>query len=352
MCITGNFIIDNDIIEILSEKLNWHYFSNKSILITGANGMIPAYFVYIFLGLNESILKTSPIKLYALVRNKEKAQKKFSIFMGRSDFELIVSDISHFVQFKKPLDVIIHGASQASPKFYGKDPVGTLKANTIGTINLLELAVKKKVQKFLYISSGEVYGIIGDSIKSISETYTGNVDITSVRSCYAESKRMGETACVCYSHQYNVHTNMIRLGHTYAPGCDLDDGRVFADFAKNIVSEKNIKLNSDGRAKRAFMYITDMIKAAFYVLLKAKSGEAYNIASETETSILKFAEICVSVSHRPLKVEFAKNVLTDGYIKSQSTGACYSVEKLKSLGWRQTVDIRTGMERMIASYEK
>ena len=267
MVLTKNTIRDTDIEEIISEKLDWNYFAGKYILVTGANGMIPSYIVYTLLGLNEIILKNNPLKVFGLLRNREKAESKFQKLLDRKDFCLIVEDISKFKEFNERFDIIIHAASQASPKYYGIDPVGTLKANTIGTMNLLELARKNNTERFLFVSSGEVYGVLDGLVTNINENYTGNVDCTNVRSCYAESKRMGETMCVSYAHQYGIHTNMIRLAHTYGPGCALDDGRVFADFTKNILNNENIKINSDGSALRCFMYVTDMIKGLFYVLL-------------------------------------------------------------------------------------
>ena len=168
---------------------------------------------------------------------------------------------------------------------------------------------------------------------------------------YGESKRMGENMCVCYSHQYNIPVNMIRLSHTYGAGVQLDDGRVFGDFVKNIVNNENIVLNSDGSAKRSFLYITDMITALFYVLFKGEDKQAYNIASSKETSILELAQILVNLyPEKNLKIEFAKDVFKKGYIKSPSSRANFSTEKLRSLGWSETVDIKTGFKRMIESY--
>lgn len=353
-----NKIVDQDIQNILKD-LDLKEFYGKSILVTGAAGFIPSYIVYTLLALNDKSKNAKePLKVLALVRNKERAIVKFANLLSRSDFELIVSDVSDVLVCKElvcenvSIDIIIHAASQASPKYYGVDPVGTIKANTLGTINLLELARKKKTQKFLYISSGEVYGVLDDTISQIKETYTGNVDITNVRSCYAESKRLGETLCVCYGHQYGIHTNMLRLSHTYGPLVKLDDGRVFADFTNCVVQNKNIILNSNGSAKRSFVYITDMIKALFVVLKKAPKGEAYNIASDTETSILDLAKtICALYPEKHLNVEYKKN--TDpGYIQSQSSSAKLCTEKLKELGWKQTIAIDHGFKRMIDSYIK
>lgn len=343
-----NPIIKEDIDKIISSIDDWNYFSGKSILVTGANGFIPSYMIYSLCVLNDRILK-EPMRITALVRNQKKAETKFQNLLNRSDLKLIVSDVSD-AKINEPVDIIIHAASQASPKYYGKDPVGTLKANSIGTLNMLEQGIQQNISKFLYVSSGEVYGVLDESIPIITEEYTGNVDITDVRSCYAESKRMGENMCVCYSHQFNIHTNMIRLSHTYGPGISLDDGRVFADFAKCAVNNENIVLNSDGSAKRSFLYISDMIIAMFKILLDAPSCEAYNIAAEKETSILELAKIiCDLYPEKELEVEFKQN--TDkNYIRSKSTSAKLSNEKLKKLGWEQTITLSEGFKRMIDSY--
>lgn len=351
MKITGNSIIDKDVSEIISEKLDWSYFSGKTILVTGANGMLSAYIIYTLIGLNESVLKANSCKIIALVRNREKALLKFKAFMEREDFSLLVNDVSTFTDYEEKIDIIIHAASQASPKYYGVDPVGTLKANTIGTMNLLELARRENVENFLFISSGEVYGVLDGSKENIDEAYTGNVDITNVRSCYAESKRMGETMCVSYSHQYGIHVNMVRLAHTYGPGCDLNDGRVFADFVKNIISNENIHINSDGSAKRCFLYVTDMIKGLFYVLLKGEDKAAYNISSTTETSIRQLAELlCNLYSEKHLKAEFLETKDDNSYVRSKSQRILFDNTRLQKLGWKECVSVKDGFKRMIDSY--
>jgi len=347
----NNSIIYEDIKTILSENIEWKYLKGKTILVTGANGFIPSYIVYTLLELNNLKFENSPMTILALVRNKEKAAKKFSQFMLNENFHLIVSDVSQPIQLRENINIIIHAASQASPKYYGTDPVGTLKANTIGTVNMLELARNNGVEKFLYISSGEVYGVLDGSLNMIAESYTGNVDITNVRSCYAESKRMGENMCVCWSHQYGFHVNMLRLAHTYGPGVELDDGRVFGDFVKNVVHNEDIVLNSDGKARRTFLYISDMIIGLFMVLFNGENGHAYNIGADTETEIKELATmLCSLYPEKKLSVKFNEAVKPAGYIRSTSTGAILSTEKLKKLGWKQQISIEHGFRRMIESY--
>ena len=150
-------IIKEDIKEIASADISYEKFSGKTVLITGANGFLPSYFVRLFIYLNDNKLDEK-VTILALVRNKEKALKKFSNFLQRKDLILVIQDVNKKINYEGDIDYIIHAASQASPKYYGIDPVGTILPNVIGTYNLLELAKTKSTKKFLYISSSEVYG--------------------------------------------------------------------------------------------------------------------------------------------------------------------------------------------------
>jgi len=355
ICGISNSVIEKDIELIINDaSIDWGYLRGKTVLVTGANGFIPSYIVYTLLGLNERMDSENQISILALVRNKEKAEKKFASLLRdeKLKFKLIVADVSTPICVPEKIDVIIHAASQASPKYYGIDPVGTLKANTLGTANMLDLAREAGVEKFLFVSSGEVYGVPDGNISSIDETDTGNVDITNVRSCYAESKRMGETMCVCWAHQFRFHVNMLRLAHTYGPGVDLEDGRVFADFARNVINGEDIVLHSDGTAKRSFLYISDMIRALFTVLLSGGNKQAYNVAADNETEIGRLAEmLCGLYPEKHLTVKYNLGEVPAGYIRSSSGNLPLSNEKLKKLGWKPHVDIREGFRRMIESYQ-
>jgi nucleoside-diphosphate-sugar epimerase len=168
---------------------------------------------------------------------------------------------------------------------------------------------------------------------------------------YAESKRIGETMCVCWSHQYNLHTNMLRLSHTYGPGVDLNDGRVFADFVKNIIYNEDIVLTSDGKSKRSFVYISDMILALFRVLFYGENKQAYNVAADSETGILELAQIlCALYPDKKLSVKFG-NIVNPNYIRSSSANVPLCTDKLKKLGWQQKIQIEEGFKRMIESYD-
>ena len=344
-------IVREDIKNITSEPLDWQKLEGKNILISGANGFLASYIVHTLLYLNDFCFKKRATIL-AIVRDRIKYEEKFHSYGGRDDLKCIIQDISNPFDLKEPIDYIVHAASKASSLHFGGDPVGTLKANTLGTAYLLEIARKKNVEKFVYFSSGEVYGMIDDEPDCVAETYTGNVDFLDIRSCYAESKRMGENMCLCWNHQYNVPVNIIRVGYTYGPGIPLSDDRVCADFVNKVINNKNIVLNSDGMASRSFCYISDMIAAVFLILLQGKNKEVYNVASSVQTKIFELAKIIIGLyPEKKLSIEFNNIKTNKDYLRSRRKKTLVCTEKIKSLGWKRKVGIEAGFERMIESYK-
>ena len=346
-----NAVITEDLQAIISHDLNWKNFSGKTVLITGANGFLPAYLVETLLYLNDS-WDEEPVKVVGVVRNREKALLRFSEYVDRKDLELIVQDICLPLEIQGSIDYIVHAASQASPKYYGIDPVGTLSANILGTYNMLELARIKQVQGLLFFSSGEVYGEVGADHIPTREDYFGHVDQTNVRSCYAESKRMAENMCVCWNHQYGVPAKIVRPFHTYGPGMSLDDGRVYADFVSNIVHGQNIVMQSDGSATRAFCYLSDATVGFFLTLLEGENAQAYNVGNDQcEISILELANELVGLfPEKGLGVARTEAVNTEGYLKSKITRACPDISKIRALGWHPIIQLSEGFKKTVRSF--
>lgn len=348
---TKNKIILEDLNQIINEPIEWSRFSGKTILISGANGFLPAYMIETLLFLlYKGIINNT--KILALVRNIKKAETRFSNYLANSELEFIVQDVCDPINIDRNIDFIIHAASQASPKFYGIDPVGTLSANTLGTINLLKLAQKNSIESFLYFSSSEVYGIVDETKIPIKETDFGYIDPANVRSCYAESKRMGETICVSWLHQYGIPIKIVRPFHTYGPGMQLDDGRVYADFISDIVNNRNIVMKSDGLAKRSFCYLSDATIAFFKILLDGKEGEAYNVGNpDNEISIINLAyELVALFPEKGIQV-LKKDEQNKGYLKSSVTRNSPNLTKINNLGWTPKTDIKDGFFKTIVSYE-
>jgi UDP-glucuronate decarboxylase len=345
-------VIQEDLEEIVRLGPDFQMFAGKSILITGGNGFLPAYMVETLLFLNE-VRPDFQCQVIGVVRNRDRAERRFLPYRDRHDLRFVVQDVSQPIDIDGPVDYIIHAASQASPKYFGADPVGTFTANVIGTHHLLQLAQKKNSQGFLFFSSGEVYGILDATQIPTKETTYGYVDPAQVRSCYAEGKRAAENLCVSWSSQYGLPTKIARPFHTYGPGMLLDDGRVFSDFVANILDNKDIQMKSDGSAIRPYCYLSDAVRGFFTVLLNGISGEAYNVGNpHAEVSVLDLAEILVGLyPEKGLKVVRTSEKRAAGYIKSPIQRNCPDISKVKEIGWEPFHSIESGFRRTIRSFQ-
>jgi UDP-glucuronate decarboxylase len=345
-----NPIIEEDVASIVSAPLPWADLSGAQVLVTGAAGFLPAYMVETLLFLNRFVL-AKPAQIIALVRNSDRARERFVDHLDRDDLRIVFQNVSDPLSVDGPLDYIIHAASQASPVYYRTDPVGTLSANVLGTYHLLAAAQSRATRGFLFFSSGEVYGIVKNGAASIAEHEGGFLDPTDVRSCYGESKRMGETMCVAWAQQFGVPARIVRPFHTYGPGMRLNDGRVFADFVRDILQGGPIVLHTDGSARRSFCYLADATLGFFTTLFQGQIGEAYNVANpDGECSIAELAaRLAVVFEQEGVTVE--RRVRPDStYVPSPIVSTVPNVEKLKALGWKPSWTIEDGFKRTVESY--
>lgn len=345
-----NHIILEDCKRLYKENIiDWNKFKDTTILITGAYGMLPSYMVWMFIYLNEYESDFN-IKIIALCRNVKKASTCYGIYLHKEYLTLLISDVTIPINIADSIDYIIHAASPASSQYYDTNPVGVISPNVLGTYNTLELAKNKCVKGYLYFSSGEIYGHIEK--ETIVETDSGYLNPLEVRSCYGESKRLGETFCKAYSHQFGVPVVVVRPSHTYGPTMDLkNDQRVFTEFVNNILKNEDICIKSDGQSERCFCYIYDATLAYFKVLLDGQPGEAYNVANKLgQLSILELAQTLVNLfPEQQLSVYYKKRdktYLENNYKKQ----AVLSTDKLEHLNWHPKISIAEGFKRTIQSF--
>lgn len=345
-----NPIISKDLATITSMTLGWDRLFGSTFLIAGGAGFIPSYMAETLLYLNETCAVEKPIKVILLVRNLMHARKRFSYYRNDPNLQLVQHDICTPYNIGAPVDYIVHAASQASPKYYGCDPVGTLSANVFGTRNLLELAREKNVASFLFLSGGVVNGQLVGTHMPIREDDYGSLDPTEVGACYAESKRIGETMCAAWNHQFGVPAKIVRIYHVYGPGMRLDDGRVFADFVSDVVHGNDIRLNSNGSTVRAFCYLSDATLAFFKVLIDGKCVYPYNVGNDAgQMSILDLAKLLVSM-YPMKKLNVIRMEPSEGYIQSNISRSCPDLTRLRLLGWEPCVTVADGFARTIESY--
>ena len=331
---------------IVEEDLPWEKLRGQTMLVTGASGLIGSYLCYTILQLNDTYALN--ISVLALVHNGEKATKQFGGLLKRSDFMLLVQEVYEPVDYAGSIDYIIHAANLSTG--YNKNPAGVISANVLATDVLLKLAVKKKSKCFLYLSTREIYGEATSGERFASETDYGVVDPVELRSCYPESKRMGETMCVAYESQYGLCCRIARMAHTYGPCYVMENGRMWGDFISNIVKRENIVLRSKGEMELTFTYVSDTIAGLFYLLL-AGTEPVYNISKMDE--VIKVCDLASKLvqqyEERKLKVVFDIAEGDGGYLAHRV--AFLDSSKAFGLGWSPKVGIEEGFSRSIEYQE-
>lgn len=339
-----NYIIDEDAEQIIQENNGLKELFNTTVMITGASGMVGSYFLYTLVKLNEDY--GASIKILPLIRNLNKLPNEI---VEKSYVFPIVQDVIDEIDYDGDVDYVIHAAGPASPKIMREMPVETNFANTLGSANTLMFSKNHNTRGYLFISSREIYGDPNENQKYFTEKgRLGFIDPLTPRNGYAEGKKAAENMCVGFKSEYGLNTKIVRLAHTYGPGMSVDDGRVQADFLKNVLNNEDIVLKSDGSSVRTYTYISDAVSAMFNVLLY--SGDiVYNIADErNEVSIKQLAEIMVQI-YPELGLTLVFDIEDDenkGYAPFKF--GILSTEKIKKeLNWTAKYSVKEGFKRTL-----
>lgn len=340
--------VQEDLKQLLEQDIPWELFREKTVLITGATGMLASYVGFTLLYLNEQL--SLNIKPIFLARNKEKLEQVYGSTL--SQVHCLVQDVCKPMQYEGTVDYIFHAAGAASPYYIINDPVGIINANVQGTQQVLELARKNQTKNLVFASTREVYGHVADKT-SITETDMGVLDTLNPRDCYPESKRLAEALLTAYHTQYGINFNSMRIAHTYGPGMQIDsDGRVMSDLINDAVNTRDILLKSTGKAERAFCYITDAVSGIFRVMLKGEATKAYNLANENEPiRIIDLANLLQKIADNGKIVKVEVNESNSAaYTNYPRTGL--DTARLNALGWSPTVGLKDGLERTLKAFDK
>ena len=337
----------SDVISICNLFPCWDELQSKSLMLSGATGMIGSFLVDVIL--QKNIQSNLNCTVYALGRNAEKAKTRFSKFADDPHLVFIPYDV------KLPLvrddignvDYVLHLASNTHPMLYATDPIGTITTNIIGVQNLLDFSVDHHATRFVFASSNEIYGENRGDVEFFEESYCGYIDCNTLRAAYPESKRCGEALCQAYKAQKGLDVIIARFTRSYGPTMEMSNTRALSQFIKKAIAGEDIVLKSDGTQYFSYTYMADAISGLLYAMLKGESGEAYNIADENGDIMLKdLANVIAEINGKKVVFEQPDAVEAAGY--SKATKARLKGNKLKALGWEPRYDIKTGMERTIS----
>lgn len=329
----------------LFAKLPVEKLSNKKMLITGANGLIASVLV-------EELLKfTKENKLnthvYALCRNKERGEKRFDSYLSDEYFHLIIQDVIYPIKDDIDFDYIIHAASDANPKAFNTRPVDVMKANFIGTLNLLEYSRKCTNCRFMYVSSSEVYGENFEEIPVFTEDMPGTIDFTRFRACYPESKRASETLCFSYEKQFESDIVIVRPAFIYGKEVIDSNNRADAYFMKQALNNEDIVMYSEGSQLRSYCYVKDCALGMIYALLLGEKGTVYNISNnDCVVSLKEYAQLLADVSG--VKLIFDPSSKPENTALLKTTKLVLSTDRLEGLGWKPTYSLYDGLNEVFS----
>lgn len=328
--------------------------AGKTLLITGGTGMIGKWMIDFLLG-------RVNCKIVLLGRSEEKARSRFAAGLWeRGLLHFVQWDSSHPTPLfpsniqileHSNIDYIIHLASNTHPVAYATDPVSTIVMNVNATKELLDLAVAKRVKRFVYASSVEIYGQNRGDCEKFKEDYCGYIDCNTLRAGYPESKRCGEALCQAYIKQYGLDIVIPRIARVYGPTLQKDDTKALSQFIHNALNGQDIVLKSEGKQYFSYLHVADAVSGILTVMLEGRSGEAYNIADgSSDIHLCDLAALIAVQCGRKVVFDIPKALESAGF--SPAMLARLDAGKLMGLGWSAKHNIADGIRESILTLQE
>ena len=326
--------------------IEYERLKDKTILISGATGMIGSFMIDVIMRLNEN--RKMNCKVYAIGRNEERARSRFCKYLNDENFNFIFADINTplLTELMEKVDFVIHLASNTHPIAYATDPIGTIITTIEGTRNMLDFSVKHKAKRFVFASSCEIYGENRGDIEKFGEKYLGYIDCNTMRAGYPESKRCGEALCQAYMLQKNIDVVIPRLSRIFGPTMLMNDSKALSQFIKNGINCEDIILKSEGNQHYSYLYVADAVSAIIKIMLDGQSGEAYNVSDEKcDIKLKDLAKIIANIAETNVVFEQPNNIEANGF--SKATKARLDNEKIEKIGWKAQYNINDGVKNTI-----
>ena len=305
------------------------------IVVSGAAGFLGSHLVDLLLDQGHEV-----VGLDNFVTGRA---QNVAHLQGNSRFNLIKADVIERVRVEGPVERVYHLASPASPKAYASHRIATMKVNSAGTWNLLELA-EEKGARLLITSTSEIYG--EPAVHPQPEMYWGNVNPIGLRSMYEEAKRFSEALLMAFHREKGADTRIVRLFSTYGPRMDVSDGRVVTNFVRQALSNEAITVSGDGTQARSFCYVADTVKG-IEGAMEADFHEPINIGNPEETTVLQLARMVLEqVPGSRSRITFEPRSDYD------PRNRCPDILRARQiLGWSPKVPLKEGLAEVV-KYQK
>ena len=307
----------------------------KTVLITGAAGFLGSHLCDYFLSKNNKVIGLDNLITGSL--------KNLSHLKSNSDFEFRKIDITENFNMDSPIDFILHFASPASPIDYLKIPLKTLRVGSLGTENILKIALKNNA-RILIASTSEIYG--DPLIHPQSEEYCGNVNPVGPRGVYDEAKRFQEALTTAYHTYYGIDIRIARIFNTYGSRMRVNDGRAIPTFIGQVLRNESLTVFGNGFQTRSFCYIDDMVEG-IYKLLHSNYTKPMNLGNPEEISLIDFAKEIINMGGSNNKIVFKPLPANDPVKRKPDI-----TKAIKILNWKPRISRKRGLKSTFNYFKK
>ncbi len=260
------------------------------------------------------------------------------------NFTFFKADICNSLEIEDEISQIYNLACPASPIFYQKMPLHTLKTCSLGVINVAQLA-KQKNARVLQASTSEIYG--DPDVVPQKESYRGNVCSIGPRSCYDEGKRFAESFLSNASRQDGVDVRIVRIFNTYGPRMRIDDGRVISNFIVQALQGRPLTIYGDGLQTRSFCFVGDLLDGLILAMNKEHlTSSPINLGNEQSCTILELAELIISLTGSASKIKFKNLPQDDPKLRCPDTSLAKQL-----LAWQATTELSSGLKKTIEFFQ-
>jgi UDP-glucuronate decarboxylase len=303
-----------------------------NILITGGAGFVGSHLCKKFI--NEGH------KVFCLDNLFTGSKKNIADLLNHENFVFLLHDVIEPIELND-IDQIYHLACAASPKKYQSNPIHTTKTSVMGTLNMLDLALKNNA-KILFTSTSEVYG--DPLVHPQREDYWGNVNPVGIRSCYDEGKRCAESLCMDYNRTYGLEVRIVRIFNTYGPFMDPEDGRVVSNFINQALKNEDFTVYGDGEQTRSFQYIDDLVKGLVSMMNNTKKFIGpVNLGNPDEFTVNELSQLVSKLIPESTSKTMHKELPKDDPVRRKPD---ISLAKEK-LNWKPEIKLEEGLIKTI-----